>query len=907
MRRFYSRTLRVLGLAMLTAVMTVKPLQASADDATTVATTWQGSDPQTYASGQRFYIYNVAAGKFIMASGLWNTEAMLRLQDYGMPFVLQIQTVGDITDGSHDTQTVSAQQYVLQTGMSSTNNASYGGCNVAGWTTSSSGTTLYNVILDASAKGMVGNYYYYRSVAVVPVEGTTDFAVREDIYRFTKGNAASPEKSSYYLYAASTNADGSNGTDGPLDHVAYTSTTTKSEVTKDDLPYLWRCVLPDELRKAVDAQNGDNNGGAYGGLSANVTYLLHDPYFDRAQTDFSTYTETTGTTTSSHNTWTVKASSNVSSTVDNDQNSPRFDWTAQDHQRSDRRALFDPLTSDLSGNDKNVPSNTVHTFTIIPEDIPYTANTNLGVLDGDAKTGIYRQPWNGPVFRKLEAADNEWPGTDYKMRNIQYEMGTLEGEGEAYQTVSFTTPGRYTLTAHAFAVGSNTEGTLFVRPANGGNSVSVNLTVVTPAATLWTDGGKRSGNNPKSNWVNIYNSNQQNWSVVAKQLDETNPVTLQFNVPEGASANNPVQYQIGISKAGSSRSDNPLFDATRKYLDTDTGNGSSYLFYSDKNYVAIDNMQLHYLGTQEPFLFDELAKEVTYMSSKLGTGFNNRTTYLRREAAINKWQPIILPVSLTTEQVRQAFGEETKLGKLEGVGKSDDRHSPTSIDFTSVDLKPGQTAIEAWQYYLIYATREPSNISWNVTTTNDDGTSTTTVTSGKAYNLGRLNYNPTSITRTFNNNGTDEQQTKSISDDPNFSDVIYGSKWSGTVDPFEGGKNDLQVHGTWIRQEHIAPAGAYYVSNGDMYDLQNAQTVRGFKWWITASAETKAKGLQFNFIDPGQSPVTFIDGVTVDRKDAGRDNAVYNLAGQRVADDASALSTLPSGIYITGGKKIINR
>lgn len=896
-------SLRLLAVMVLGGAL---PFHAYAQGGTTTTETslWQGSDPTKFVDGQRFYLYNVGAGKFITAGGLWNTEAMLLLQDYGMPFVLQVnEQVGSI--GTTNPQTVTSSQTVLQSGMSSTTNASFGGCNVAGWTTSSSAQTLYDVILDASSKGTVGNYYYWRSVSATPVtEGSSNYVLKETIHRFTAGG--NDQTSEYYIYAATNDQ-------GALDHVAYTSTAVKSTVSSTDVNYLWRCVLPDELTKAVNAQNGDNNGGTYGGLAANVTYLLHDPNFDRAQTDFSTYSQTVNGTTTTHNTWTVKASNNVATEIDHDQNPPRYDWTAHDHLKSDGKALFDPLTSnEKNAIDRNVPSATVHTFTILPSDVPYTADADKGVLNGDAANGIYRQPWNGPVFRKLEASDvdgrSEWPGSDYKMRNIQYEMGTLEGEGEAYQTVSFTTNGRYMLTVHAFAVGDGTTGTVFARPANGGTGTSKDLgDVVTPNATLWTQGNKRT--NVDSYFVNIFNSTQQNWTVVAKQLDETPYITLLFNVT-GASEDSPVQWEIGISKSGSKKSDNALFNATRKYLSTDTqsDNGNMYYYYSDQNYVAIDNMQLHYLGSQEPFLFDEQASDVSYMSSSKLTnddntvGFKNRNTYLRRDAAINKWQTIVLPVSLTTEQVRQAFGDDVRLGKLEGVGKATDKQSPASIDFSSVTLNPGQTAIQAWNYYLIYATRSAGSASWTVT--NADGTTTTV--SGSAYLLGRVDYNPSSISRTFNNNGTDEDQTKSI-DGASFSDVIYGSKYAGSGTAFDGGDQDLKVNGTWVRKVGAAPAHSYYVSNNEMYYLTNAQTVRGFKWWITAGAATQARGLKFNFVNPDQSIVTFIDGVSVDRKDAGRDDAVYTLAGVRVADNASALKTLPKGIYISGGKKIINR
>lgn len=63
---------------------------------------------------------------------------------------------------------------------------------------------------------------------------------------------------------------------------------------------------------------------------------------------------------------------------------------------------------------------------------------------------------------------------------------------------------------------------------------------------------------------------------------------------------------------------------------------------------------------------------------------------------------------------------------------------------------------------------------------------------------------------------------------------------------------------------------------------------------------------------PARSVVTFtfdgdfatgIQGIQTDTKKA---NAIFSLTGVKVADDASQLYSLPKGIYVVGGKKIVN-
>lgn len=880
MKGMYTKA--AIAIVALLALSATLPLSAkvseeddnTSPDASTTITTWKGSDPETFTDNTKFYLYNVGAGKFIQAGGLWNTEPMLVLQDYGMPFTYNKgKDVGNL-----DNKTISDKQNLLHSGMVTTKDAEYLGANVNGWTTSASTTTVHSAILDARKSGSFknnGTVYYWRTFTISPVEsGSGDYVLKETIHRFKSGG--SEETHDVYIGAGwGTNASDVSGNKNrthDLNHVAFKDVNhTNGSVTKDSVNYLWRFVTEKELGDVVEAQNG-NNSGAYGGLNANVTYLLHDPNFDRAQTSFYNYDSDNGKMT----TWTVTASSDVATTVDNTNNNPRWDWTYVDHSKNNINSLASPQN-----------------FTILPSG-EYAAD------------GVYGQPWNSPVLRKLEPSDGAWRNDTEKMNNIQYEMATLEGDGEAYQTVTFTSPGQYVFTAQAFAVGdSKVKGYLFARPDANPTSDDNRQTMsnVTPKVNLWMEGDSRGDKG--SYWVNV--GANVNWTTVAKQLDEGSnySVSVLFNVPE-ASKDKPAKWRVGIGKEGSQKS-KQNFEATRNY----NGTNQLWYFYNDVNYVAIDNMQLHYLGPNAPFLFDEDSTKIDYMSSKtLNNGFSNRTTYLRRNAKINKWQPIVLPVSLTSEQVRQAFGDDVRLGKLEGVGKAADKKSPTSIDFSLVTLSSEKPAIEAWNYYLIYATKSPSDASWTETTKDNNGVSKTVTKGGKVYLLGRLDYNPKSISRSFNHDGTTSTGTKTI-DNASFEDVIYGSKYSEDGrDPFNGGDKDLKVHGTWIKQENIAPAHAYYVTNGDMYYLSSPYTVKGFKWWITAdeSSSSTAKGLTFNFIDPNSRVVTYIAGVSVDRKaEEPHSSAVYNLAGQRVADDASAIGSLPKGVYITGGKKFINR
>lgn len=802
--------------------------------AQTTATTWQGSDPKTLKdTDTEVYLYNVGTGKFIMAGGGWGVEAMLTLQDYGVPCKI----------------VSSGEQTLIQASVATTSNAYTMGCNVLNYSSGNSSDQTHNAILDAQPSGKFGSVTYTRSWTFEPATSANDnptYNLKETITR------SSGDNGEFYLGAVW----GTNGYKGNSS-TAYkdASNTTALGSVKDSANYQWRFITRQELEKVQTATSASD----FGGLNSNVSYLLKDPFFDRAQTSF-------------HDAWTVESTAGTLASGGN----PRMDWTIDNN----RTSLAQP-----------------ESFTVLPSGTQYVTASN---------TGLYGTPWNEAVLRKLEAYS--WPDNAYHMNNAQYEAAALEGEGSAYQTVQFTTPGQYMLTLRAYTNGQ-TNGYLFAQKAGDETSlVQVAIPSGTAPAQLWHKGDIYS--DKVSTHTTSYNSACNDWVQVAKYLDGNTQLTvgLIFTIPDDVSSTNPATWHLGIKKEGAVINDYVDYLGTREFTIDSKTIKEQWRFHHDTTYVAFDNMQLHFLGKEAPFVFNENKTDISYMTSSLATisntssayngkqGFLNRTVYLKRNANINCWQPIVLPVSLTTEQLRQAFGDDVRLGRLAGVGKADTK-SGTSIDFVSVPVVAGnENTLEAGKYYLIYATHAAGSASWT-----DNGTAV----SGNFYVLGRHDYVPDQISAST----TGQEGQKSISSSsPSFSNVISGSAWSGSADStFYTG--NLKANGTWVKTKDgtNAPVGAYYVYDGKMYRLTSAQRVKGFKWWITADGGAAAKGISFNFIDPGSGVVTYIDGVSVDIRPTYTDNAIYNLNGQCVAADASQMASLPRGIYISGGKKILKR
>ena len=147
--------------------------------------------------------------------------------------------------------------------------------------------------------------------------------------------------------------------------------------TADSLNYQWRLVTKAEVEKILTTTNADE----YGGLNANLSYLLSDPNFDHNRdTEFGKWT--------------------VTSTATSTDGYYIFDWP---NVASDGTSYITPTTSY-----KVKPAN------MLPDlSSPSTTLT----------------PWNQAIFRKLQA-----PYAD----GGQYSFGSLEGIGTATQ--SFTAP-----------------------------------------------------------------------------------------------------------------------------------------------------------------------------------------------------------------------------------------------------------------------------------------------------------------------------------------------------------------------------------------------------------------------------------------------------------------------------------
>ena len=98
------------------------------------------------------------------------------------------------------------------------------------------------------------------------------------------------------------------------------------------------------------------------------------------------------------------------------------------------------------------------------------------------------------------------------------------------------------------------------------------------------------------------------------------------------------------------------------------------------------------------------------------------------------------------------------------------------------------------------------------------------------------------------------------------------------------------------------PAQRYIVENGKVYYLSSEYSnLYATYWSLEDVTGTTTKAFSMAFDD---DETTVIHGLEAEAK--AEDNRMYNLNGQRIANDAKD-GYLPKGIYITNGRKVVVR
>lgn len=319
-----------------------------------------------------------------------------------------------------------------------------------------------------------------------------------------------------------------------------------------------------------------------------------------------------------------------------------------------------------------------------------------------------------------------------------------------------------------------------------------------------------------------------------------------------------------------------------------TGTGTLYIGAGKKangeGYAFFDNFQLFYMGNKEWYLdaTNTSTEEFNITQNNDGSytpsGINHNPTgndhyeypvtyNIRRYFNVGKWESLILPCTLTGDQVKQTFGGE------QGVQLSAFKEvKGTCVYFRAVNLD--NEGIVAGTPYIIKVGKQADIESKNIEYTFPWGNDAKVKVKGPIYQVKGV------VPPTFTGNGVT------------------------TEDKTSTGGYKVQFQGFYYKPEY-APAGAYVVNNGNMYHLTSAwYNFVGTSWYVTI---TDAKGIpaKLSFSFDGDSSTTAIENVTRQEDAAVQaDGFVYNLSGQRVCT-RNNMSNLSSGIYVVAGKKFV--
>ena len=306
------------------------------------------------------------------------------------------------------------------------------------------------------------------------------------------------------------------------------------------------------------------------------------------------------------------------------------------------------------------------------------------------------------------------------------------------------------------------------------------------------------------------------------------------------------------------------------------GTAGEYNAVNSDAWTCIDNFEIKYAGNQEEFIIlDENQRDITYINNQIDKT-HSYPMRLGRTLEKDKWNSLILPVTLTAQQLTLAFGDNVKLSEK----SRDTQKNDYVIEFKSVDLNvdPKKEVLMAGVPYIIKPSIEPREEAGTYETRGADPID---IPLGKHYLINQVTLNCDEITDA----------------------TVTSQKYDCGI------AKTMYFKGTYTQQDNLIPDGSYLLSGGQWYymDLNGGKvtSVKGFRTWLEPEGDTAGKNMQFSVdgvIDGGATNA--IEGIVGDSQ-TKTDNKVYNMNGQVVRNNSASLEGLPKGVYIVNNKKYI--
>lgn len=298
---------------------------------------------------------------------------------------------------------------------------------------------------------------------------------------------------------------------------------------------------------------------------------------------------------------------------------------------------------------------------------------------------------------------------------------------------------------------------------------------------------------------------------------------------------------------------------------------------------------------------DELVlNEDAYVLHKSKDAYSNANLVLHRTLYNDVWNPIVLPVNLTGLQLRNAFGNGVHVAEPKSlqVITSERLYGSTVYDVTSSCIEFAEVTedvddeyvIEKGKFYLIKPDADilPDLNAEQTYTSVDESEG---VINGPIYFIPGVNYKHENLDIT-----------------PLTLEAVAPTGGANAA-PRRAGEQepDVVFNGTYVNlDQQLIPEGAWaYHNDGSLWeaDDNDERALKGFRFYI----ENKTENIVTYGFDNGSGlVVTGIEGIKEDLLERTATPGVYTIDGRLLGREIG-IDSLPAGIYIVNGKKVLVR
>lgn len=343
----------------------------------------------------------------------------------------------------------------------------------------------------------------------------------------------------------------------------------------------------------------------------------------------------------------------------------------------------------------------------------------------------------------------------------------------------------------------------------------------------------------------------------------------------------------------------------------------------DGEWTVFDDFRLLFANkvATEDLVLDEDRDNLEYLKHE--TTYRNRTLHLNKTLVKDMWNSLVLPVDLTIDQFRNAFGANARLAELKKLEANEIMfESNKTLDDLVTTTDKNTIVLKAYTPYIIFPTKDLSN---------------------------ETNHMYTAKLRKKTNGGSDASNFENVTIKANHIQIpnvtmkykqegsvfkndlteMNTDKWTSTLNTGDG---TITAYGTFARTFGTATQdlatgvwtidnksqiidgrdnliGSYFFYEGDMYySNERARGLRGFSCWFKPNTPGTKATL---FLDGVQQEggLTDIGEITFEPQNESMErfaNGIYNMNGQLVKAGTS-MAGMPKGIYIVNGKKVVVR